>query len=81
LELHATVGVDGYLVFWYHDTIMVRMNLTLSDHEHEALRRLAFERRLSIAELIRLAVDQAYGTDHDEITGPGRRPGAKGTSR
>lgn len=52
---------------------MQSLNIILSDTEHATLRRLAFERRLSIAELIRQAVDAAYGTEHAEIVGPGKR--------
>lgn len=52
--------------------MILRTNITLSATEHEALRRLAFERRTSIAELIRDAIDAAYGTTHDEIREPGR---------
>jgi hypothetical protein len=48
--------------------------LKLSEAEHEALRRLAYERRVSLAKLVREAVDEAYGTEHSEIRGPGRSP-------
>jgi len=53
---------------------MRRIMLTVSDNEHETLRRLSFERRVSIAELIRQALDDRYGSDHAEIGPPGRRP-------
>lgn len=57
--------------------MMQRMMVTLSDHEYETLRRLAYEQRLSLAQLIRQALDAAYGTNHDEIGPPGRRPQEK----
>lgn len=50
---------------------MQTLNIILSDTQHEELRRLSFEQRISIAELIRRAVDRAYGTKHDEIVGQG----------
>jgi len=39
----------------------------LPEETHEGLRKLAFEHRLSIAELIRRAVDAAYGEDIEDI--------------
>ena len=53
---------------------MHRITLLLSDDEYEVLRRLSFERRLSLAKLIRDAVDRAYATEHEEIQRPGRQP-------
>jgi len=50
---------------------MQTLNIILSDTQHETLRRLSFEQRISIAELIRRALDQAYGTEHAEIVGQG----------
>jgi hypothetical protein len=54
-----------------------RLLVTLSDEEHEALRRVSYERRVPIAELIRTAVDRMYNTNHTEI-GPRGRPPAGG---
>ena len=53
---------------------MQRMMLTLSDDEHETLRRLAYETRKSMSRLVRDAIDQKYDTNGDEIGPPGRRP-------
>lgn len=49
------------------------MVLMLSDDEHEMLRRLAYERRVPMAKLIREAIDQVYGTTGEEIQAPGRK--------
>ena len=54
---------------------MQRIMLTVSDDEYETLRRLAFERRVPLAKLIREAIDAAYGTNDEEIQRPGRKPG------
>ncbi len=35
-------------------------NISLPDEQRERLRRLAYERRTSISELVRLAVDAVY---------------------
>lgn len=51
-----------------------RMMISLSDNEYDTLRRLAYERHTSIAKLVREALDAAYGTQHDEIQPPGRKP-------
>jgi hypothetical protein len=58
---------------WYHYTTMYRFNLSISDNEHEKLRQLAFERRVTIAKLVREAIDATYGTNDDEIPAPGRK--------
>jgi hypothetical protein len=52
---------------------MQRLVVILSDDEHETLRRLAYERHVPIAELVREAIDQVYGTAHGEIPKPGRK--------
>ena len=39
----------------------------LPEDTHEGLRKLAFEHRVSIAQLIRLAVDSVYGEDIKDI--------------
>lgn len=39
----------------------------LPDEQHEGLRRLAFEQKTSIAELVRRAVEQVYREDLDDI--------------
>ena len=39
----------------------------LPDETHEGLRRLAFEEKTSLAELIRRAVDLVYGEDIEDI--------------
>ena len=39
----------------------------LEDEMHEGLRMLAFEHKMSIAELIRRAVDRAYGEILEDI--------------
>jgi hypothetical protein len=49
------------------------MVLMISDEEYETLRRLSFEQRLPIAKLIRMAIDEAYGTNDSEIQPPGRK--------
>jgi hypothetical protein len=51
-----------------------RIVVTLSDDEYAALHRAADARRVSIAELVRAAIDAAHGTDHEEIPRPGRKP-------
>lgn len=39
----------------------------LPNELHEGLRRLAFERRTSVAELIRRAIDESYRDDLEDI--------------
>lgn len=39
----------------------------LPDQTHQGLRKIAFEHKTSIAELIRRAVDRAYGEDIEDI--------------
>ena len=46
---------------------MKKTMIYLSEETHEGLRKLAFERRVSIAELIRQAVDVVYGEDIEDI--------------
>jgi Arc/MetJ-type ribon-helix-helix transcriptional regulator len=46
---------------------MKKMMVYLPDEVHEGLRQLAFEHRTSIAELIRRAVDAAYGEILEDI--------------
>jgi hypothetical protein len=46
---------------------MKKMMVYLPDEVHEGLRRLAFEHRTSIAELVRRAVDAAYGEILEDI--------------
>jgi len=46
---------------------MKRTMIYLPEQTHEALRRLAFEANTSIAELIRRAIDTAYGEDIEDI--------------
>jgi hypothetical protein len=46
---------------------MKKMMVYLPDEVHEGLRRLAFEHRTSIAELIRRAVDAAYSEILEDI--------------
>ena len=58
----------------YHYITMQRIMLTVSDNEHETLRRLSFERRVPMAQLVRDAIDAAYGTEQSEVGPPGRRP-------
>ncbi len=53
---------------------MKRLLVSLSDAQHAALRRLAYERETTIAELIREALDHTFGTDHGEIRRRGRQP-------
>jgi Arc/MetJ-type ribon-helix-helix transcriptional regulator len=51
-----------------HDvTTMRKMMVYLPDEMHEGLRHLAFERRTSIADLIRRAVEAAYGEILEDI--------------
>lgn len=56
---------------------MQRMVLVISDNEHETLRRLAYEERVPMAQLIRNAIDAMYGTNDEEIERPGRKPAKK----
>ena len=46
---------------------MKKTMIYLPEETHEGLRRLAFESKTSIAELIRQAVDQAYREDLEDI--------------
>ena len=46
---------------------MKRTMIYLSDETHQGLRKIAFENNTSIAELIRRAVDRAYGEDIEDI--------------
>jgi len=46
---------------------MKKMMVYLPDEVHEGLRQLAFEHRTSIAELVRRAVDAAYGEVLEDI--------------
>jgi hypothetical protein len=46
---------------------MKKMMVYLPDDVHEGLRQLAFDHRTSIAELIRRAVDAAYGEVLEDI--------------
>jgi hypothetical protein len=46
---------------------MKRTMVYLEDEMHEGLRMLAFEHKTSIAELIRRAVDRAYGETLEDI--------------
>lgn len=52
---------------------MQRIVISLSDDEHGVLRRLAFERHVPIARLIRDAIDHAYGASGEEVQRPGRK--------
>lgn len=45
---------------WYHH-VMERTQISLEPEQAERLRRLALERGVSMAHLIREAVDRAYG--------------------
>ena len=66
--------IDAYLLI---GAARMKRVLMISDGEYETLRRLSFEQRLPIAELIRAAIDQAYGTNDEEIQAPGRKPEKK----
>jgi predicted DNA-binding protein len=46
---------------------MKKTMIYLPEETHEGLRRLAFEEKTSIAELIRRAIEQAYGEDIEDI--------------
>lgn len=46
---------------------MKKTMIYLPEETHEGLKRLAFEARTSIAELIRQAIDQAYKEDLEDI--------------
>ena len=46
---------------------MKKTMIYLPEETHEGLKRLAFEGRTSIAELIRRAIDQAYQEDLEDI--------------
>lgn len=47
---------------------MKKTMIYLPEETHEGLKRLAFEARTSIAELIRRAIDQAYQEDLEDIS-------------
>ena len=51
---------------------MKKTMIYLPEETHEGLRKLAFERRVSIAELIRVAVDSVYGKDIEDISDMGQ---------
>ena len=57
---------------------MKRLLISLTGPEYEALRRVAFERHVSMAEAIRQILDDACGTTHDDV---GRRRGRPKTER
>ncbi len=46
---------------------MKKTMIYLQEETHEGLRKMAFTHRVSIAELIRRAVDSAYGEDIEDI--------------
>jgi predicted DNA-binding protein len=46
---------------------MKKTMIYLPEETHEGLKRLAFEARTSIAELIRRAIDQTYQEDLEDI--------------
>ena len=46
---------------------MKKTMIYLPEETHEGLRRLAFEEKISVAELIRRAIDQAYREDLEDI--------------
>jgi predicted DNA-binding protein len=46
---------------------MKKTMIYLPEEIHEGLRRMAFEEKTSIAELIRRAVEQVYGEDIEDI--------------
>ena len=46
---------------------MKKTMIYLPEETHEGLRRLAFEEKTSIAELIRRAVEQAYREDLEDV--------------
>jgi len=46
---------------------MKKTMIYLSEETHEGLRRLAFEEKTSIAELIRRAIEQAYREDLEDV--------------
>jgi predicted DNA-binding protein len=46
---------------------MKRTMIYLPDEVHQGLRKLAFDRNSSIAELIRIAVEKVYGEDIEDI--------------
>ena len=46
---------------------MKKTMIYLPEETHEGLRKLAFERRVSIAELIRQAIETVYGEDIEDI--------------
>ena len=46
---------------------MKRINFYLPDQTHKGLKEIALEHKISIPELIRRAVDRAYGEDIEDI--------------
>ena len=46
---------------------MKRTMIYLPDEVHQGLRKLAFDKNSSIAELIRVAVEKVYGEDIEDI--------------
>ncbi len=47
---------------------MKKTMIYLPEETHEGLRKLAFEKHVSIAELIRVAVDSTYGKGIEDVT-------------
>lgn len=66
------------MYLWHNHAILIldmqRMILVISNNEDETLRRLALEQGVSMAKLIRNAIDAMYGTNDEEIERPGRKP-------
>ncbi len=46
---------------------MKRTTVYLPDEQYEALRRFAFEQKVSITELIRQAIERAYQEDWEDL--------------
>ena len=51
---------------------MKRLLVTLDEEVHDALKKLAFNRSVSIAQLVRLAIDQTFEDELDTLIGEAR---------
>ena len=49
------------------ECVMKRTMIYLPEETHKGLRKLAFEANTSVAELVRRAVERAYGEDIEDI--------------
>ncbi len=60
------------MISWYYDSevaFMKRLLVSLDDDRYEDLRRLAFEKKVSMAKLVRFAIDKTFEDDLDRVAG------------